>query len=88
MLRADKEFIQKNFGVRSLALFGSYARNEQSQDSDVDFLVELTEPKATFLFGIMEYLEKKLGKKVDVIRVGPHLTERFLSVVNKDLIYV
>jgi predicted nucleotidyltransferase len=88
VLRADKDFIQKSFGVRSLALFGSYARDEQTEESDIDFLVELTAPKASFLFGMMTYLEKKLGQKVDVVRVGPHLSERFLSVVKKDLVYV
>ena len=88
VLREDKVFMQKTFGVESLALFGSYARNEQSEDSDIDFLVILKEPKYTLLMGLLIYLEKKLQHKVDLIRKGPHLSDNLLSFINKDLIYV
>jgi uncharacterized protein len=88
LLRQDKVFIQKSFGVESLALFGSFARNEQRLDSDIDFLVRLKEPKASSLVRLVGYLEKKLNHKVDVVREGPHLSTRFLDFVKKDLTYV
>lgn len=88
VLRKDKVFMQKNFGVESLALFGSYARNEQSEESDIDFLVTLKEPKYTLLMGLLIYLEKKLQHKVDLTRKGPHISDTFLSFISKDLIYV
>lgn len=58
----------KNLGVKSLAVFGSIARNEATLESDVDILVEYEGP-ATF-DGFMEtkfYLEKILGRPVDLV---------------------
>jgi predicted nucleotidyltransferase len=58
----------KNLGVKSLAVFGSIARNEATPESDVDILVEYEGP-ATF-DGFMEtkfYLEKILGRPVDLV---------------------
>jgi len=78
----------KEMGVESIALFGSYARDTASPDSDVDLLVELKEPKYLLLLQITDYLTELLGRKVDLIRKGPHLKPRFLEAVEKDLYYV
>lgn len=67
------------FGVKRLILFGSVARNEARENSDVDLLVEFNRP--TGLFGLMdleEYLENLLGCSVDL---G---TERSLKPILKD----
>jgi uncharacterized protein len=58
----------KELGVRSLALFGSAARDEARPDSDVDLLVEL-EPPYTFdrYMDVKLYLEDHLGAKVDLV---------------------
>jgi len=54
-------------GVKSLNLFGSVARDEARPDSDVDFLVEFTEPGGLFqLFRVQHYLEDVLGCSVDL----------------------
>jgi uncharacterized protein len=87
-LRKEKALLQNSFDVESIALFGSYARGEQSADSDIDFLVKLREPKASSLSRLIAFLEKKFNNKVDVVREGPHLSERFRKLVNKDLVYV
>jgi len=53
-------------GVKSLDLFGSVARNEARPDSDVDFLVEFSEPGGLFqLFRVQHYLEDLVGCAVD-----------------------
>ncbi|MBI5707925.1 MAG: nucleotidyltransferase family protein [Armatimonadetes bacterium] len=56
------------FGVKSLRLFGSFARGEDRQDSDVDVLVEFEGP-ATFsgYMGLSDFLEDVLGRKVDLV---------------------
>jgi uncharacterized protein len=55
------------FGVKSLAIFGSVARNEAGPDSDVDVLVEFSIPVGYFkFFDLQEYLESILGCRVDL----------------------
>jgi len=55
------------FGVRSLAIFGSVARNEARPDSDVDILIEVSRPFGYFkIFELEEYLERILGRPVDL----------------------
>jgi predicted nucleotidyltransferase len=57
----------KEFGVRSLMLFGSVARNEAQADSDVDLLVEFERPVGLFTFvRLKRYLESALGCSVDL----------------------
>ncbi|MCX7837861.1 MAG: nucleotidyltransferase family protein [Anaerolineae bacterium] len=57
----------KQFGVKSLAVFGSFARDEAREDSDVDMLVEF-DPAPTFnaFMDLKFYLEDLLGRPVDL----------------------
>jgi predicted nucleotidyltransferase len=58
-------------GVRSLAIFGSVARDEARSDSDVDLLAEFTEPVGYFhLFRVQHRLEEILGSRVDLTTRG------------------
>ncbi len=60
--------ILKEAGVTKSSLFGSYVRGEDSEDSDIDLLIEV--PRGTTLFDIIELqlkLEEKLQKKVDLV---------------------
>ena len=88
IIRREKPLLEKEFGVTEIALFGSHARGNAGRDSDVDVLVTLTEPQYSILARLLIYLEKKLNKKVDLIRKGPHLSERFFKIIGKDIIYV
>jgi uncharacterized protein len=68
ILRAHKTEIQKKYPVASLALFGSFARGEQTSESDVDLLVEFNGPIGLEIVDLVEYLENLLRvKKVDLI---------------------
>lgn len=87
-IKAEKPFLQEHFGVEEIALFGSYSRGEETIDSDVDILVSIKKPSYSLLMGLYAYLEKKLNTKIDILRKGPHVSERFLKHINKDLIYV
>ena len=60
--------ILKSQGVIKASLFGSFARGENTRDSDVDILVKLASGKTLFdLVGLKMELEDALGKKVDVL---------------------
>ncbi|WP_414655148.1 nucleotidyltransferase family protein, partial [Flavobacterium sp. UBA6046] len=43
-LQTEKQFLKDNYGVITIALFGSYAKGMENPDSDVDFIVEFKEP--------------------------------------------
>jgi hypothetical protein len=81
-------YIKKNFGVVKIGLIGSYARDEQNNDSDIDIIVELIEPRFDYLAGLLLFLESKFDKKVDLLRKGRHSSDRFLKRIAKDVIYV
>ncbi len=68
ILESHKTEMNQLFGVKNLALFGSYVRNEQNENSDVDILVEFKETPTLFEFVRAEnYLSNLLGLKVDMV---------------------
>jgi len=67
ILKKQKSALDE-FGVRSIALFGSFARGEERRNSDIDILVEFNRPVGLFEFARLKlYLEKLLGRKVDLV---------------------
>ena len=67
ILNQNRNEFAERYGVKSLALFGSVARNEARLDSDVDLLVEFSRPVGLFgLFRLQDHLEKLLGCPVDL----------------------
>lgn len=67
LLQKERRFLQEKYGVARIAVFGSFAKGEARRKSDVDILVQLTRPLGLDFVGLAFYLEKKLGKKVDLI---------------------
>jgi len=87
ILRKEKPYLQENFGLVSIGLFGSYAKGTERPDSDVDVLVELTEPRFDFLAGLQIYLERRLGKPVELVRMRKGLNERFMKRIGHTIQY-
>ena len=83
ILKQKNAEITKQFGVKSLLLFGSVARNESTSASDVDLLVEFNRPVGYFgLFALQDYLEKLLGCRVDLgtpDSLKPYIKERVMG---------
>ena len=69
--------LSERYGVRSLAVFGSYARGDQREDSDVDLLVAFDRTPGLLTFSALaHYLEDCLGRPVDLATramIGPDL---------------
>ena len=86
-LRLNKPYFEKELGVIRIGLFGSFAKGRQLTDSDVDILVELDKPDWAKLCGVWDILEKQLNNKVDLVRKGPHLREKFMQTVEREIIY-
>jgi len=70
IIKNHKDELREKYGVRRIGIFGSIVRGEAREDSDVDILVEFEAGKATFdnFLGLVEYLERLLGKKLTYSR--------------------
>lgn len=88
ILARHKPELRARFGVRELAIFGSYARGEATPLSDVDILVALERPLGWEIVDLRDYLEALLGLPVDLLAAGalrrkPHLWQ----AVQEDLVH-
>lgn len=83
----SKRAAYKKYGVKSLALFGSAARNRLRKRSDVDILVQFTKPTWANYIGLKFYLEDLLGREVDLV-TPKGLKPAIRPSVEKDLLYV
>jgi predicted nucleotidyltransferase len=78
-LQTLKPTLKTRFKIETIDIFGSYARGEQTEKSDIDVLVTYSEGADLLLVaGLRHYLRRKLGVKVDVI------SKKFLNPTIKD----
>ncbi len=88
LLTQHKPALQRRFGVTRLALFGSRAREQAREGSDVDVLVAFDGPATSArYFGVQFYLEDLLGCPVDLVTETALRTE-LRSFVERDAIHV
>lgn len=87
LLTSHAEELKKNFGVKSLRLFGSVSRNEQKDGSDMDVCIDM-EPKMFLVVRLKRFLEELLQCSVDVVRMHKHINPFLLKEIDYDGIYV
>jgi predicted nucleotidyltransferase len=85
-LKQNKQQIQEKYKVNSIALFGSFARDEATQNSDIDILIDMT-PSFDNFFDLKYFLEDEFKTTVDL---GKEKNIRLLikNKIQEDLIYV
>jgi len=89
VLRAHRDELAARYGVRRIAVFGSFARREEAPPSDVDILVELERPIGFRFFEFWDELEAILGRKVDLATAGALKQKpRLWESIKEDLVYV
>ncbi len=66
-LKELKPILFQNYFVDKIGYFGSYSRNEQKKDSDIDILVSFKKPLGWEFFDLQELLEKELQLRVDLV---------------------
>ncbi|MGH8000847.1 MAG: nucleotidyltransferase family protein, partial [Brasilonema sp.] len=85
ILRQSKPLLQEQYQITQLGIFGSYARGEQTQESDVDVLIDYDQAPTLFkLVELRDYLSSAIGMKVDIVTqngLKPRIRERVLSEV-------
>jgi len=82
-----KPILQQKYPVAAIALFGSYARNEQTEASDVDVMIELNGKMGIEFFKMADEIEDYLGIKTDVASKNG-IKPRYFDFIKSDLIYV
>ena len=88
ILRAFKQNRAEQYGIISLGLFGSAARDESQADSDVDIVIKLKKQDLYNLIGIKQDLEEKLHTNVDVISYREKMNAFLKSRIDKEAVYV
>ena len=86
-LRADMPALRERYGVQSIGLFGSFAKGRNGEDSDLDFLVEVGAPLLDNYFGLWDFLENRFERKIDLVRKGSHLSQKFLTRIQSHIVY-
>ena len=67
LLQSERGHLAAEFGVRRIGLFGSYARSQANDTSDIDLLVKFERPIGFQFLDLVDYLEALLGNKVEVL---------------------
>ena len=81
--------LKQKFGIKEIGLFGSYARGEQTEYSDIDVLIEFEEGKKSFdnYMDLKFYLEELFGVKIDLV-IKSSIRPKLRNHILRDIIYV
>ncbi len=85
IIKKNFNYLETHFSVRNIGLFGSYAKQNAKESSDIDILVDFSKPITLFQYVDLEYfLSEKLGERVDLVSkdgLKPILKNRILEEV-------
>jgi predicted nucleotidyltransferase len=81
------KFAQK-YGITKLGIFGSVARKENTENSDIDIVVEVQEPSLLLMYELKEALKQIFDCEVNLVRFRDSLRPLFKTNIQKDAIYV
>ena len=87
VLALHKPELAQKYHLRQLGIFGSYAREDKTAQSDIDLLVEFDGPIGLEFVTLAEELESLLGVKVDLVSVNA-IKPKMFKIIKKDLVYV
>lgn len=86
-----KKFKKENkdvYGIETLGLYGSCARNEQGAESDIDIAVRLKSPNLLKMISLEDKIQDMFKVKADIISLTSKFLPGFLEEITKDIIYV
>ena len=89
-LRKNKELFYEQFNIVKLGIFGSYSRNEQTENSDIDIVIDMevgTENIFEKRLSLKETISKHFSKSVDICHIKA-IKPIFKDLILKDIIYV
>jgi predicted nucleotidyltransferase len=87
VLAQIKPELKQKFFVDTIGLFGSIVRNDFTDKSDVDIIVDFTQPIGIEFIDLADFIENKLNKKVDLVsRNG--VKDKYFHQIESEIIYV
>jgi len=86
-LRELKPELRKDYAIKEIGLFGSFSDDSFTDESDIDILIELERPIGWKIFTLEIYLEKILGRKIDLVTKSA-LKEQIKGTILKQVNYV
>lgn len=86
-LTGYKPELYSHYPIKTLAIFGSYARGEQVDDSDIDILVEFNGEIGIRFIDLADEIERLVGSKVDLVSKNG-IKKRYFNAIKSDLQYV
>lgn len=88
LLRRIQPTLHEKYGVTKLGIFGSVARDEATENSDVDVMLEMECPNLFIRVNIKEELEQFFDRPVDVVRYRARMNPYLKHRIDRDAIYV
>lgn len=83
-----KKTFGSKFGILKIGIFGSVARKENTEGSDIDIVVEVKQPTLLLMYELKDALKTLFGCEVDLVRFRETLRPLFKANIQKDVIYV
>lgn len=83
-----KKSFGSKFGILKIGIFGSVARKENTEGSDIDIVVEVKQPTLLLMYELKGALKTLFGCEVDLVRFRETLRPLFKANIQKDVIYV
>jgi len=88
ILRRFKETNKDRYEIIRIGVFGSVARGNINEQSDIDVVVELGKPDLFYLIGIKQDLEEKFHRSVDIVRYRDRMNAFLKGRIDKEAVYV
>lgn len=88
VLRRHKTEFAERYGVTELGVFGSVARDEATEESDVDVVVEMRKPDLYFIVHIKDALEEDFHRRVDIIEYWEKMSHFLKKRIDQEAVYV
>ena len=87
ILQDYKKEVAEQYGILDMGVFGSAARGEVREESDVDVVVRIIKPDLFLLVGIKDELEKRLCRPVDIITYRENMNQFLKDRIDSEAIY-
>jgi len=89
ILKENEEVLKQKFKIKSIGIFGSVTRGEQKETSDIDIIVEFSEPVGWEIVDLKEFLEELFGVNVDVVTKSAAMRKPLLwESIKEEIVYV
>lgn len=87
IIERKRTFLEEKFNLKEIGIFGSYARGDETEYSDLDILVNFSKPIGWEFIDLKDFLEEILGSKVDLVTTNA-LKSQLRDRILKEVVYI